>query len=236
MGSAATVPPCCDNHSSNSNSNSTPFFTSRNSPAFRLARLARNPRGHYGTSCKLRSRPVQTRSRSPCVARCSPAPGLTALSLSQRPNQRINRPFRARETALGPAPCELAAGGRDMGHVSHAPCKLGGWLACETHGSCFGVLAGVGLHEPANAHMRAEWAFRGGQAGGQAAGRASGQVRAQRSEVADLQAHLAANPVVGGRQRKARRVLDLLGGAARVQQRSRAANASSTSCSHIQLP
>jgi hypothetical protein len=40
-------------------------------------------------------------------------------------------------------------------------------------------------------------------------GRASGQVRAQKSEVAELQAHLAANPVVGGRERKARRVLDL---------------------------
>jgi hypothetical protein len=47
------------------------------------------------------------------------------------------------------------------------------------------------------------------KAGGRKAGRASGQVRTQRSEVADLQAHLAANPVVGGRERKARRVLDL---------------------------
>ncbi len=46
----------------------------------------------------------------------------------------------------------------------------------------------------------------GGQAGGRKAGRASGRVRRQKCEVADLQA----NPVAeGGRERKARQVLDL---------------------------
>jgi hypothetical protein len=58
--------------------------------------------------------------------------------------------------------------------------------------------AGVGIHDPANAHKLAEGRRRGGE------------VRAQQSEVAELQAHLAANPVPeGGRKRKAPHVLDL---------------------------
>jgi hypothetical protein len=35
---------------------------------------------------------------------------------------------------------------RDMGHVLLTPCKLGGWLACETHGSCFAHDPRADLH------------------------------------------------------------------------------------------
>jgi hypothetical protein len=86
--------------------------------------------------------------------------------------------------------------------MGQGSCELGGWPEVRPEWASRGgqatLDAGVGIFDPANAHMRAEWRTRS----------RSGQVRAQKSEVADLQVHLAANPVVGGRVRKARRVLD----------------------------
>jgi hypothetical protein len=82
----------------------------------------------------------------------------------------------------------------DGGRAAHAACTL------QARARALQPATRLSSHPAAptltGPHKLAEWRTRGGQA--------SGQVRVQQSEVAELQAHLAANPVVGGRERKAR--------------------------------